>query len=457
MSTQASSSTGVIPRLLAQAPLFFGTLIALTVALLVWHHYGMERVYELSSRSGHVVAGITDSEGGGASSASLTKTKEGALHLHCKLVKKAPWPYCKYAFTLGEGGNGVDLSDFDYLTLQAKYPGAGLRHVRVTITDFEFGLSTMDDWRTHKVSEIDAFELPPSGQITLPMSLFQTAVWWKEIARLPVLRTNMRIDNVIQVGVQTAAYNATGDQDITLQAIRFHGKWISQTQLLAFLVALWIICAVAWPLFLAALLRNELKTSKAEVKLLADLNRVLKLETEELAGQAQTDALTGVLNRQGLRSLLMHPANLPAPPTAIVFIDIDHFKKVNDTHGYDVGDQVLQEFAATVKATIRSSDSLVRWGGEEFLLLCPSTDVGQASALAEKLRAKLASSTWPYDLHVTASFGVAEHVQGEDIGQVVQRADAELYSAKRAGRNRVHSFGLPRVAIEPSPEVTHIV
>ena len=444
MPAQPALPNQVIPRLLAQAPLFFGALLALTAILLVWHRYGMERVYELSSRSGHVITGISDSEGGGASTVSLTKNEQGALRLKCNLIKKAPWPYCKYAIALGNGNKGVDLSQYDSVTLEATYLGAGLRHVRLTITDYEYGLSTDDDWRTNKISEIDAFELPASGHIALPMSLFQTAVWWKEIARLPVLRTDRRIDNVIQVGIQTAAYNVLGEQDITLHAIRFHGKWISQAQLLAFLVALWIVSAIAWPTFLSVLLRNELKTSKAEVQLLAELNRALDLETKELVGQAQLDPLTGALNRQGLRSLLMHSSNLLGAPMSIIFIDIDHFKKVNDTHGHPIGDQVLQQFASTITTTIRSAVKLVRWGGEEFLLLCPTTNAVQASALAQKLRLQIASGAWPNAIRVSASFGVAQHIDGEDIGQLIERADAELYSAKRAGRDRVHTFGLPR-------------
>ncbi|MFP5391668.1 MAG: GGDEF domain-containing protein, partial [Gammaproteobacteria bacterium] len=337
----------------------------------------------------------------------------------------------------------VDLSKYDYLTVEASYPGTGQRQLRLTIIDFEHGLSVDQDWRTHKMVELDAFDVPASGRIALPMSLFQTATWWKDIAKLPVLRTDKRVDNAINVLVQTAPYNTLGEQDIVLRAVRFHGKLISQAELLGILVAMWIVCAIAWQAFTMIMYKGELNNSKAEIQLLADLNRALKLETQELAGQAQTDPLTGVLNRQGLRSLLLHSSSLLTPPLSIVFLDIDHFKKVNDQNGHQVGDQVLQQFAATVASAVRGSDKLVRWGGEEFLLLCPTTDALQASGLAEKLRARIEAASWPNDLHVTASFGVAQHIAGEDIGQVIERADAQLYAAKAAGRNRVHTCALP--------------
>lgn len=202
-------------------------------------------------------------------------------------------------------------------------------------------------------------------------------------------------------------------------------------------VIMWIVCAIAWQACMMFMYKCELNNSKAEIQLLADLNRALNLETRELADQAHMDLLTGVLNRQGLRALLLNSSTFLTPPMAIVFLDIDHFKKVNDLNGHQVGDLVLKQFASTVVAAIRSSDKLIRWGGEEFLLLCPATDLLQAAALAEKLRIRIASSSWPNDLRITASFGVAQHQAGDDIGQVIERADAELYAAKSAGRNRV--------------------
>lgn len=122
---------------------------------------------------------------------------------------------------------------------------------------------------------------------------------------------------------------------------------------------------------------------------------------------------------------------------AVVFIDLDHFKRVNDTHGHTTGDDVLRTFAMLVQRDIRTTDKLVRWGGEEFLIVCLGTGRMEAGALAEKLRAAMQSQVWPCGLQMTASFGVTALRPGEDIGDAIKRADTALYQAKASGRNRV--------------------
>jgi diguanylate cyclase (GGDEF)-like protein len=102
-----------------------------------------------------------------------------------------------------------------------------------------------------------------------------------------------------------------------------------------------------------------------------------------------------------------------------------------------VGDDVLRKFANVIAAGIRSSDRLVRWGGEEFLIVCPLTNVHQGQILAENLRHALHRQTWPVGLRVTASFGVAQHHERDEVGVVIKHADEELYRAKQGGRDRV--------------------
>jgi diguanylate cyclase (GGDEF)-like protein len=194
----------------------------------------------------------------------------------------------------------------------------------------------------------------------------------------------------------------------------------------------------------ALALRRQLNTSKEELALLGEVNNALQLEAKELVGQAYTDPLTGVLNRQGLRAALIGTSTLLSDPMCVVFMDIDHFKRINDSYGHATGDDVLRRFAKIISDNVRASDKLVRWGGEEFLLVCTNTNVAQASTLAEKLRQALHDQAWPVNMPVTASFGIAEHRTDEEFGEVIKRADSELYGAKSAGRDRVHADGLPK-------------
>ncbi len=170
-----------------------------------------------------------------------------------------------------------------------------------------------------------------------------------------------------------------------------------------------------------------------------DISYQKRLE-EELRQRATHDALTGALNRaqfteeaeQEIRRRQRYPR-----PLSLVMFDIDHFKAVNDTHGHDVGDRVLQAVVERASGSLRESDLLARWGGEEFLVLLPETGLIGAASLAEKLRGELAESPIEPAGMVTASFGVAEHREGESFASLVKRADDRVYEAKRSGRNCV--------------------
>lgn len=152
------------------------------------------------------------------------------------------------------------------------------------------------------------------------------------------------------------------------------------------------------------------------------------------------DKLTGLFNRNSLDQVLkaeMERQDRYHVPLSLVLMDIDHFKRVNDLHGHDSGDRVLVEVAERVRALIRETDMLFRWGGEEFLIISPETDAMGAGGLAEKLRLEIQAK--PIDVvgTVTASFGVAERTDGETKDQWFQRVDQAMYRAKNSGRNRV--------------------
>lgn len=171
-------------------------------------------------------------------------------------------------------------------------------------------------------------------------------------------------------------------------------------------------------------------------------NRKLKALNTELARLAVTDTLTGLYNRLKIDEVLDNELRRSlrfGQPFSVILIDIDKFKQVNDTHGHQVGDQVLIAFARTLQALTRNTDVLGRWGGEEFIIVCIHTDLAGASNLAENLRQKLQDQSIPVVQQMTASFGVATYQLGDQPKDIVARADAALYRAKHLGRNRVIS------------------
>jgi two-component system cell cycle response regulator len=161
---------------------------------------------------------------------------------------------------------------------------------------------------------------------------------------------------------------------------------------------------------------------------------------------AITDALTGLHNRRYMEThlaTLVEQAQARGKPLTVLVLDIDFFKKVNDTHGHDAGDDVLREFAVRLKKSIRGIDLACRLGGEEFVVVMPDTDMAVATMVAERLRRRIAADPFPIHkgerkVEVTISIGLAA-VGGPDDGaaNVLKRADQALYRAKRDGRNRV--------------------
>ena len=152
--------------------------------------------------------------------------------------------------------------------------------------------------------------------------------------------------------------------------------------------------------------------------------------------QAQTDPLTGLLNRRALDDALQLMGK-QARPFALVAVDIDHFKSINDNHGHDVGDEVLARLAGVLRECSRDGDLSFRLGGEEFLLLLPQTSLGVASEVAERLRRRMEATRIEPVGHVTASLGVALCEGGGDAGDALKRADESMYAAKQSGRNQV--------------------
>ncbi|OSM02178.1 GGDEF domain-containing response regulator [Magnetofaba australis] len=155
---------------------------------------------------------------------------------------------------------------------------------------------------------------------------------------------------------------------------------------------------------------------------------------------AYTDALTGACNRARLEGVMhaeMHRAMRHRSPLSIVMFDIDHFKKVNDTYGHNAGDDVLKKLIELVKNNLRASDTVARWGGEEFVLITPESGSEDARLLAEKLRKLIEQTEMPQAGGITCSFGVAQYRAHDSIRMLVERADQALYEAKSKGRNQV--------------------
>ncbi|MEC9250085.1 MAG: PleD family two-component system response regulator [Pseudomonadota bacterium] len=189
---------------------------------------------------------------------------------------------------------------------------------------------------------------------------------------------------------------------------------------------------------LAARVRTQLRRKRYADKL---RNRL-----DESLNMAITDALTGLHNRRFIESRLrqaVDSANSGGAPVSVLLLDIDYFKRINDTHGHEAGDVVLKVFAERLTSQLRALDIAARFGGEEFVILMPGSGLAEAELAAERMRRNVANTPFKLaadlELPVTVSIGLAQASSGEVMESLLRRADAALYQAKTDGRNRVQA------------------
>jgi diguanylate cyclase (GGDEF)-like protein len=182
---------------------------------------------------------------------------------------------------------------------------------------------------------------------------------------------------------------------------------------------------------------RELNQALNEV---GDLAVQLSSALSQVEQLAVTDSLTETYNRRKFDEIVLQEhaqVQSGKRPFSVIMFDIDFFKRVNDCFGHSVGDQVLQHLCRVVRGLIRHADLLIRWGGEEFLILLPTTFLDEAVPMAERIRFEVEQEAFPVAGQITISLGVAQFHSEESVDSLLKRVDAALYRAKQQGRNRV--------------------
>jgi diguanylate cyclase (GGDEF)-like protein len=176
---------------------------------------------------------------------------------------------------------------------------------------------------------------------------------------------------------------------------------------------------------------------------LQSTNAELREALQKIEVIAAYDELTGVCNRRSIREILLKErkrCDRNGQALCVAMIDADHFKHINDRYGHAAGDEVLRTLGRVLRASLRDTDAVGRYGGEEFLVVLPVADAAQAATPLERIRSAVAAARFkalPAELQATVSIGVAEYRRGEDADEAVKRADAAVYAAKAQGRNRI--------------------
>ena len=412
-------------------------LVVTAVAMFAYRHF-LDDIMDINLGEYAYVVASADSVDGGTSAISMMRTDSSVI-IEYELREGYAYPYVGIKIYLGDGkSQGLDLSNYDSLFVWLKPRNEG--SVRLYMRGYDKALYRKNDETSLKFNEIEFTPTKePYPAVFVPQE-FRVAGWWVSQNEINVHKARVDLSNIPLIEIQTGTNAPLGYGGMEINKLRFKGKKISQVDLVTTLVALWFVT------FLIILIirffdysRERAINRKKQEELKKNL-RALEIEKIEYEKSSKEDPLTGCLNRAGFSGVLLREQeklNRTGGPVSFMIFDIDHFKEVNDTYGHLVGDEVLVNLAKLVQGMIRNTDSLVRWGGEEFVILSDDTSIQNAAFLAEKLRKAIESTTLITQQQVTCSFGVTEMVPGEDPKSFIARADKALYTSKEGGRNRV--------------------
>jgi diguanylate cyclase (GGDEF)-like protein len=347
------------------------------------------------------------------------------LHFKCHFAELASGASCGYTYELFAKniGDGVDLSRYHNLTLTIRYTGPA-HYLRVAVRDFDPRYSKLEDFNSTKFNALNLQPKDLVKPVAIDLHEFSVPEWWVAQYDLPRELAQPDLRNAIAFSIYLQGEAAGSDHELQVDKVEFTGEWISAEYWYLGILCAWMIAAAGF--------------GTAQWLRLRRRHRELQQEKEKYKELSTIDGLTKVLNRHGIDQFI---AALPAAhlPTSVIVIDLDHFKNVNDHGGHYAGDRVLKMVGEILRTHTRHTDGLGRWGGEEFILVCPGADLSRASDLAEKLRQRIMQTNFiPEDpVPVTASFGVATSAAGGSFEDAFRQADQALYLAKSRGRNCV--------------------
>jgi len=373
-------------------------------------------------------------DGGNGGTSIIRVDRNRDLHWRCELRAGYSFPYCGYDLLLNLPGanKGLDLHHLENFTIDLDYRGPS-DTFRVYLKNFDPRYSRTDQPDTLKFNKIEVAARQGRNLIQLQLPDFAVAEWWITEHKIKPALSHVQLDNVTELQFQTGTQAPVGSYVFRVHSITLRSRVISQAAWYGMMLAGWAVLICLYLLYRMVKLREDLEQRQ--------LGQAAALRLAQYAEEsARRDYLTRLLNRSGIIELyhaLAMNRRADASSFAVILLDIDHFKEVNDRFGHSVGDQVLAGVAEIMSTSVRSGDIVGRWGGEEFLLICSVTDCDAAMSIANKLRAAIEAHNFSVAGRVTASLGVYCCIGKMDtLEQLVSYADAALYNAKEQGRNR---------------------
>ena len=372
-------------------------------------------------------------------------TRDDHTQWQCQYPENFTGDYFACTLTLDlskSTSEGIDLSEYSQLNLSMDYQGSANK-IRIAIRNYDGAYSKPEDGNSTKFNAIQVHTQELTKEIHLPLSSFAVADWWLRQYNIPLAKSLPELNNAMVITLDFAEPLKPGTHQLTLNKLELEGEWISAERWYLIVLSTWMAGIFIYAIRRLLELNEQTKHDIQIINQLSNTNEQLQEETDKFRRLSTVDPLTQTYNRFGIdqivASLKGHGyIKMPNHPDyALMMIDIDHFKRVNDQRGHDTGDRVLQHVASTIQQHLRAGDYVGRWGGEEFIVIMPGASKTTAMELAETIRTAIFKSQCEPEkpLSITASFGVGQQLPNEDFASCFKRTDTALYQAKAQGRN----------------------
>ena len=369
---------------------------------------------------------IDDRADFGASEAKVVKTNYG-IEFTCQITKShIEQPYCELMIDIQDLSQqvpftGLDLSQYEQIGLWIKHNHSTQPGTRIELRNFNANYSIKEESKSLKHNTLEYLEAYVTDPVWLKLNDFSIPQWWNNSHNLSLDYGGTDFSNIYTIVIAPSVRVQAGEYKLTIERIELKGKYIGTATLFSVLIMLWSIA-------FGYVLRRLTVTQQVMIK-------VPEKTTHTIEFGAMSCPVTGALNRIGLRKCFDQLAPTDLHNLSVIFLNIDYFEGIISKYGQKTADEVMQKFVNEINDTCRSSDTIARWNAEEFLLVCPDTTLDRAVDVAEKIRAAIQGKTWPKDINVTCSSGVAQ-MYDEDLNDLITRANKALYKAKNTGSNR---------------------
>ena len=351
---------------------------------------------------------------------------EGTSHPYCIMLN---W------ITLNEY-QGLDLSQFNFMRIHGTYDAPNENDfLRISLRNFDYDYTQINRVNTYKYNSIEIQKKDITNIIEVDLSQLIVPHWWMSMMKGVNTENSVEINNVPLIEISTGTHATFGKHTLRISKIEFDKQVISLAQVYEYIVVVWGLFIFTILTILSIYFTFTLRIKTRNENNLIQINQALAKRSKELEFVNKTDELTGVLNRTGMQEKMLECIENHVTTITLVMIDIDFFKKINDTLGHHKGDIVLNNFGKILISFTQINESVSRFGGEEFILLIQNQTTQSVLEKIERLRQYIEKFDFDIDRTVTASFGIATATHKIDFKSLIEKSDNALYLAKSQGRN----------------------